>query len=104
MNCLQQNCAFFSELHIHTYLVAHEKKYIKKKFKYQLTQALCIWRQMQFTQVNSFLQSIFKGRMQFQGLMTNEVNLQAEETKGAIPLQIPAWILSYLVGLSLLCC
>lgn len=73
MICLQQNLFFFlSELHMHT-LWPIKKRTIKRSLNTTWPKPIYIWRELQFTQLNSFPNSIFKGRMSFQGLTTDKV-------------------------------
>lgn len=74
---------FLSELHTHT-LWPVRKYTIKRNLNTSWPSPIYIWRELQFTQLNSFPNSIFKGRMQFQGLTADKVNVHTGETKGAV--------------------
>lgn len=73
---------FLSELHTHA-LWPIRMCTLKRNLNTSWPEPTYIRGELQFTQLNSFPNSIFKGRMQFQGLMADKVNVHMGETKGA---------------------
>lgn len=83
---LQQSFSFFlflCELHTHA-LWPIRMCMLKRNLNTSWPEPAYIRRELQFTQLNSFPNSIFKGRMQFQGLTADKVNVHMGETKGAV--------------------
>lgn len=74
---------FLSELHTHA-LWPVRMCTLKRNLNTSWPEPIYIRRELQFTQLNSFPNSIFKGRMQFQGLTADKVNVHLGETKGAV--------------------